>query len=132
MVYLTAHGDDATMARAEVTEPLGYVMKPYVRRALTPVLRTAAYRHRADAERRRLERWLATTLQSIGDGVLVTDTEARVTYLNPAGQRVLGAAPRPTRAGRWWSVHCRSSTASRTVRSPASRRPRCAPMRWRT
>ena len=43
---------------------------------------------------------LATTLASIGDGVIVTDTESRVTYLNPEAERLTGwtnsnAAGRP-------------------------------------
>ncbi|HEX6647955.1 MAG TPA: PAS domain S-box protein [Pyrinomonadaceae bacterium] len=35
---------------------------------------------------------LATTLASIGDGVIVTDTQSRVTYLNPEAERLTGWA----------------------------------------
>ena len=34
--------------------------------------------------------WFATTLSSIGDGVIATDTEGRVTYLNPVAERLTG------------------------------------------
>ena len=36
------------------------------------------------------QRWLATTLASLGDGVLTTDTEGRVLYLNPVAETLTG------------------------------------------
>ena len=36
------------------------------------------------------ERWFATTLSSIGDAVLTTDTEGRVTFMNPVAARLTG------------------------------------------
>ncbi|MBL8754010.1 MAG: response regulator, partial [Planctomycetes bacterium] len=85
-VYLTSHSDEGTLARAEVTEPLGYVLKPFGLREISPVLKTALYRHAAEVRQRNLEHWLATTLRSIGDGVIVTDLERRVTYMNPVAE----------------------------------------------
>ena len=35
---------------------------------------------------------LATTLESIGDAVLATDTESRISYLNPVAERLLGCS----------------------------------------
>lgn len=89
-VYLTSHADVGTLARAEVTEPLGYVLKPFGAREMQPVLQTALYRHAAELRLRGLESWLRTTLSSIGDGVVVTDREARVTYVNPVAEALLG------------------------------------------
>ncbi len=88
-VYLTSHSDPGTLARAEITEPLGYVLKPFGEREIAPVLKTALYRHAADLRQRNLEEWLQTTLRSIGDGVFVTDRDARVTYANPVGERMV-------------------------------------------
>jgi PAS domain S-box-containing protein len=39
---------------------------------------------------RKLERWLATTLRSIGDAVIATDTRGRITYLNACAEMVTG------------------------------------------
>ena len=89
-VYLTSHADQATLSRAQATEPLGYVLKPFDSRQIHPVLEMAFYRHEAEVKLRSMERWLATTLRSIGDGVLVTDLERRITYLNPVAERTTG------------------------------------------
>jgi PAS domain S-box-containing protein len=89
-VYLTSHSDEGTLARAEVTEPLGYMLKPFGAREMLPVLRTALYRHAADRRHRRMEHWLRTTLRSIGDGVIATDKDTLITYANPVAEQILG------------------------------------------
>lgn len=89
-VYLTSHADGPTLARARTTEPLGYVLKPFDLREMVPVLEMAFYRHGAERRLRDMEAWLQLTLRSIGDGVLVTDADRRITYLNPVAERLTG------------------------------------------
>ncbi|HLF08191.1 MAG TPA: PAS domain S-box protein, partial [Dehalococcoidia bacterium] len=47
-------------------------------------------RKRAEETLREREGWLSTTMSSIGDAVMATDTEGRVTFLNPAAQSLTG------------------------------------------
>src|SRR3990170_5233785 len=47
-------------------------------------------RKRAQEALRERERWLSTVMSSIGDAVIATDTEGRVTFLNPAAQSLTG------------------------------------------
>ncbi len=47
-------------------------------------------RKQAEEALRESEAWLSTTLSSIGDAVIATDTEGRVTFLNPAAQSLTG------------------------------------------
>ena len=44
---------------------------------------------RTEALRRSEERW-ATTLSSIGDAVIATDTEGKITFLNPVAEELTG------------------------------------------
>lgn len=47
-------------------------------------------RLRVEKTLRASQRWLATTLASLGDGVVTTTTEGRVLYLNPVAERLTG------------------------------------------
>lgn len=90
VVYLTAHADEATLQRAKVTEPFGYILKPFAERELRTVIEMALYRHAAERRLQESERRFATTLTSIGDGVVATDAVGRVTFLNPVAEQLTG------------------------------------------
>ena len=90
VVFVTAHADDATLKRAGLAEPFGYVLKPFDERELKATIEMALYRKQAEARLRKMERWLATTLSSIGDGVLATDRAGRITYINAMGEVITG------------------------------------------
>jgi len=53
VIYLTAHSDAATLNRAKVTEPFGYILKPFEERELSTVIEMAHYKHRMESDRRR-------------------------------------------------------------------------------
>jgi PAS domain S-box-containing protein len=69
-----------------LTAALGVFMVVMLYRLL---LRNLIIRHTAEAVREQKE-WLRTTLSSIGDAVIATDTDARVTFLNGAAQALTG------------------------------------------
>lgn len=48
-VYLTSHFDDATLARARLTTPYGYLAKPFDARELHSTVEIALYKHALDA-----------------------------------------------------------------------------------
>lgn len=58
VVYLTAYADDTTLKRAKVTEPFGYILKPFKDRELKTSIEMALYKHRAEEEIRRLNETL--------------------------------------------------------------------------
>lgn len=59
IVYLTAHEDDDTLARAKVTEPHGYLLKPSTKREIQITLELAVYRHAMERERALLQAQIA-------------------------------------------------------------------------
>jgi hypothetical protein len=48
VIYLTAFSDEALLDRAKITEPYGYLIKPYSERELISVIEMARYKYAAD------------------------------------------------------------------------------------
>src|SRR4028119_831448 len=86
VVYLTAYTDDETLNRAKLTEPYGYILKPFESRDLCTTIEVALYKHQMEQELREREQWLTTTLKSIGDAVITTDAKGLVTFMNPVAE----------------------------------------------
>ena len=64
VVYLTAHSDPDTLDRAKVTEPYGYILKPFQERELHATIEIALYKHRAEEELRRHREHLEELLRA--------------------------------------------------------------------
>jgi two-component system cell cycle sensor histidine kinase/response regulator CckA len=90
IVFMTAHADTATINDAAATQPYGYIVKPFDKRVLAATVETALARRRAEASLAKMERYLATTLSSIGDAVIATDAEYRVAFINPIAEELTG------------------------------------------
>jgi PAS domain S-box-containing protein len=90
VIYLTAFSEDQTLQRAKFTEPFGYIIKPFEDREIQSTIEMALYKHQAEQRLRESERRYATTLTSIGDGVIATDAGGAVTFMNPVAERLTG------------------------------------------
>jgi PAS domain S-box-containing protein len=90
VVFLTAHADSATLSRIEIAEPFGYALKPFDERELNATIEVALYRYQAESRLKKMERWLATTLGSIGDGVIATDLDGKIKFMNSMDEGMTG------------------------------------------
>lgn len=90
VVYLTAYADERSVQRAKVTEPYGYVLKPFEERELRTVIDIALYKHRIEKRLRQSDRWLAITLGSISDAVVTIDSRGSVSFMNRAAEDMTG------------------------------------------
>jgi two-component system cell cycle sensor histidine kinase/response regulator CckA len=90
VVYLTAYSNKEVLERAKITEPFGYILKPYEDRELHVVIETGMYKHRTEQTLRENERRYRTTLNSVGDGIIAIDSQGQVTFLNPVAERITG------------------------------------------
>jgi two-component system, cell cycle sensor histidine kinase and response regulator CckA len=93
VVLLTAFADDETIARAKITQPFGYIIKPFEERELKTAIEIALYR--AGMERRLMEseeRYRNLFQEGISANFLA-DPDGLVTEANPAFRALIGIGP---------------------------------------
>jgi PAS domain S-box-containing protein len=90
IIYLTACADNVTLQKAKESSPYGFILKPFQIRELIGVIETALHRHRLESDIKAKQAWFSTTLNSIGDGVISTDTNSLVTFMNPMAETLTG------------------------------------------
>ncbi|MBI3186411.1 MAG: EAL domain-containing protein [Gammaproteobacteria bacterium] len=89
VIYITSHADNALLERAKITEPYGFILKPYSIRELQANIAMALYK--AEANQKIAERnQLYATLFSFCEAVLGTNAEGRIILANEAATRLLG------------------------------------------
>ena len=90
VVYLTAYADEQTLQQAKITEPFGYIIKPFELKGLHSTIEMALYKHRMEKKLKESEKWLSTILNSINDGVIATDIRGDVAFMNPVSEFLTG------------------------------------------
>jgi two-component system cell cycle sensor histidine kinase/response regulator CckA len=90
IVFLTAYSDDETLERAKRSSPYGYLIKPLEEREIYTTIEIALYKHTIEKRLKERERWLSTTLKSIGDAVMTTDEHGIITFMNQTAEALTG------------------------------------------
>ncbi len=118
VIYLTAYAEEKTLQRAKITRPYGYLIKPFSEKELHSTIQMALERHNYELQLKNKAAQLANvythlsveneelmstanelhsgkkrlelTLSSIEDGVITTDNQGNVTYLNPTAEQKTG------------------------------------------
>ncbi|MBN2389956.1 MAG: response regulator, partial [Anaerolineae bacterium] len=90
VIFVTAYADPATLQRAKLTGPFGYILKPFEEHDLRTNIEMALYKHQMDKRLKESEQWFSATLRSIGDAVIATDVDGRVKFMNPLAETLTG------------------------------------------
>lgn len=90
IIFLTAYSDKATLDRAKLTDPFGYITKPFEDRDLSTSIELALYKHQQTKILNENRDWLDSTLKSIGDPVIATDMDGKITFMNSMAQSITG------------------------------------------
>ena len=90
VIYLTAYADDKTIQNAKLTDPFGYLLKPFDERSLHSSIEMALYKHETNMKLKESEeRYRALVeLSPIAIGI---HSEGKVVYVNSASIKLFGA-----------------------------------------
>ncbi len=89
VVYLTAYSDADTLDKAKITEPFGFILKPFEEKALEATVKMALSRSRAQKELAGTHDRMSSILHSVGDGIVVTEASGVIEYANARARALL-------------------------------------------
>lgn len=91
VVFLTAFEADDMLERAQLSEPFGYILKPFSARELRTVIEMALYRSATDARLRKSEQQFRTIFEAEPECVQVLDQDGWLLQINAAGLKMFEA-----------------------------------------
>ena len=91
VVYLTAYADEKTVERAKLTEPLGYILKPFDERELRFTIDVGLYKHQVEKRLRDREEQFRQLADHPGEVLWMMDAATGETmYVSPAYEQIWG------------------------------------------
>ncbi len=100
VVYLTAYSDKKILERAKITEPFGYIIKPFNERELHINVEMALYKHKMESKLEiklmeayeklyESEKYLRTIIDSSIDGITVVNEQGRFEFGNDSFFKII-------------------------------------------
>jgi PAS domain S-box-containing protein len=93
VIFLTGQSDEATVEKAKMSSPFGYLIKPVDDRALKISINMALYKHQMDESLKRQEQTIVALLNATTDALFIIDHTGAILALNEtlakrAGKRI--------------------------------------------
>jgi DNA-binding LytR/AlgR family response regulator len=84
VIFLTAYADEVTLAKAKVTEPYGYILKPFKEKDLNISIEMAIHRHKKLTELKKERDFLYSLVENkeIAKDVLFVKSNSRLVKIN--------------------------------------------------
>jgi DNA-binding LytR/AlgR family response regulator len=88
VIFLTAYADESTLAKAKITEPYGYILKPFKEIDLHSTIEMALYKHKKDTEVQKERDFLYSLVDNKDDAakdILFVKANSRLVKVNLKG-----------------------------------------------
>ncbi len=91
VIYLTAYANESTLSQAKLTQPFGYILKPFDEKNLVSTIEMALYKHKLDRKlKENEERYRKLVEKSpVAIGILMG---RQIVYANPYAVKMFGAS----------------------------------------
>ena len=89
VIFITAYSDKETLQRAAHATPYGYLTKPYQSREVQAAIEVACYKAGMERRLRESEQWFSSALRCVSDGVIATEPDTSIRFINPAAQNLI-------------------------------------------
>ncbi|MBD3255958.1 MAG: response regulator [Candidatus Lokiarchaeota archaeon] len=90
IIYITAYADEKTLSEAKLTEPYGYIVKPFKDVELKSTIEISLHKHKIEKQLKENRKWLDATLRSIGDAVIATNGMGIIRFINLSAEKLTG------------------------------------------
>jgi PAS domain S-box-containing protein len=114
VVYITASSDEATLSRAKVTEPFGYILKPFDERGLYSTIEMALYKHQSEKRIRDSEERFRLLYEHAPVAFQSLDADGHLLQVNNAWQDLFGYAAEDA-MGKWFGEFLAPNSVERFI-----------------
>jgi len=90
LIYLTAYADENTLQRAKITQPFGYLIKPFTERELHTAIEMALHKHQLEKQLRESEERYRIAAHTAADAIVMIDKSSRIIFANSAVEHIFG------------------------------------------
>lgn len=105
VVYITAHSDEDTLQRAKITEPFGYVLKPFEKRELKVAVELSLFKHKIEKALRQSEERYRSLVENTLDGYFIYEfPTGRLFFLNQKMCELYGCTQQEGLKLSFWGV----------------------------
>ena len=90
-IFLTAFSDKPTLEKAKLTEPYGYIIKPFEEDDIRTAIEVAYYKYTKDLEIQNKGNRFAIALDSLDVAVIITDASEKIIFMNKMAETLTGS-----------------------------------------
>jgi len=90
VIYLTAYDDNATLERAKITGPFGYMIKPFKERELHTTIEMALSKHKTEIKLKESEDRHRKMIETAHDAIICIDEGGGIDVWNKAAENIFG------------------------------------------
>ncbi len=92
IIFISAYSDKSTIEKIKTITPHAYLIKPFDQDELQVLIQSAYERYQMYRTFKKQTLWIHSVLDNVNEGVVVTDSEGVIKFLNPVAEKFLDSS----------------------------------------